>query len=191
LFPTGATGTDTKTLEAVDRLIATIQRFIEPLLADLAMELVDIQYRREGHGWVLRFFLDKEGGVTIDDCAAVSREISAYLEVENLIDHPYHLEVSSPGLERPLKKKEDFLRFADRPVRIKLQEPLGDQRVLIGMLRGLEGDAVVLEMETGKIFLDRDNISKARLYIEGTPDTEKGLGGSRADVASRPRKHRK
>lgn len=161
------------------------------MLAEMAMELVDIQYRREGYGWVLRFFLDKDGGVTIDDCAAVSREISAYLEVENLIDHPYHLEVSSPGLERPLKKKEDFLRFADRPVRIKLHKPLGDQRVLTGILRGIEGDAVALEMETGMVFLEQENISKARLSLEGTMDAGSGPGTSRADLAPMPRKHRK
>ena len=174
-----------------DALITTIQRFVEPMLAEMAVELVDIQYRREGHGWVLRFYLDKDGGITIDDCAAVSREISAYLEVENLIDHPYHLEVSSPGLERPLKKKEDFLRFVDRPVRIKLHNPLGGQRVLTGMLRGIEGDAVALEMETGIVFLEQENISKARLSLEGTVDAGNGPGGSRANLAPMLRKHRK
>jgi ribosome maturation factor RimP len=150
---------------AADRLIATIQGFAEPLVADLGMELVDIQYQREGHGWVLRFFIDKEEGVTIDDCAKVSREISAYLEVEDLVAHAYHLEVSSPGLERPLKKKEDFIRFIDRQVRIKLREPLGDQRVLIGTLGGLEGDTVVLVLEEEKVFIDMGNISKARLTL--------------------------
>jgi ribosome maturation factor RimP len=172
-------------------LTTTIQRFVEPILAEMAVELVDIQYRREGHGWVLRFFLDKDGGITIDDCAAVSREISAFLEVENLIDHAYHLEVSSPGLERPLKKREDFLRFVDRPVRIKLHNPLGDQRVLTGMLRGIEGEAVALEMEAGKVFLEMENIAKARLSLEGTVDAGNGTGVSRSDFAPMPRKHRK
>ncbi|MBM9536883.1 ribosome maturation factor RimP [Desulfobulbus alkaliphilus] len=174
-----------------DTLITTIQSFVEPMLADMAMELVDIQYRREGHGWVLRFFLDKDGGITIDDCARVSREISAYLEVENLIDHPFHLEVSSPGLERPLKKREDFLRFADRPVRIKVHNPLGGQRVLTGILRGLEGDAVALEMETGMVFVDQENISKARLSLEGSVDADIESGTGRNGLAPRPRKHRK
>ncbi len=148
-----------------DRLIATIQGFAEPLVTDMGMELVDIQYRREGHGWVLRFFIDKEGGITIEDCTKVSREISAYLEVEDLVEHAYHLEVSSPGLERPLKKKEDFSRFVDHRVRIKLRQPVGDQRVLIGTLCGVEGDAVVLALEEGKVFVDMGNISKARLTL--------------------------
>ncbi len=90
---------------ATDRLVTAIAAFAEPLLADMGLELVEIQYRREGHGWILRFFIDREDGVGIDDCAKASREISARLEVEDLIDHAYTLEVSSPGLERPLKKR--------------------------------------------------------------------------------------
>jgi ribosome maturation factor RimP len=160
------TGTDKRALDtAVDQLIVTIQGFAEPLVADLGMELVDVEYRREGHGWVLRFFIDKEGGIGVDDCAKVSREISAYLEVEDLVAHAYHLEVSSPGLERPLKKKEDFVRFIDRQIRIKLRQPVGDQRVLVGTLCGLEGDTVVLMLEEEKVFIDMGNISKARLTL--------------------------
>ena len=151
--------------ETTDRLLATIQGFADPLLLDMGMELVEVQFRREGHGWVLRFFIDKEGGVTIDDCAEVSREISAYLEVEDLISHAYHLEVSSPGLERPLKKKNDFVRFADRLVRIKLLEPLNGQKVLIGTLLGLEGDEVVVQLEQETVRIDLQNISRARLTL--------------------------
>jgi ribosome maturation factor RimP len=151
--------------ETTDRLLATIQGFADPLLHDMGMELVDVHFRREGHGWVLRFFIDKEGGVTIDDCADVSREISAYLEVEDLIDHAYHLEVSSPGLERPLKKKTDFIRFADRLVRIKLREPWDGQRILIGTLLGLEGDTILLALEKETVRIDLENIAKARLSL--------------------------
>ncbi len=148
-----------------DRVTATIQGFAEPLLADMGMELVEIQFRREGHGWVLRLFIDKEEGLTIDDCAAVSREISAYLEVEDLINHAYHLEVSSPGLERPLRKREDFSRFAERLARIKLREPINGQRVLIGTLLGLEGETVLVEMDKETVRIDLENIAKARLTL--------------------------
>jgi ribosome maturation factor RimP len=151
--------------DGADRLIATIQGFAEPLLRDLEIELVDIQFRREGHGWVLRFFIDKEGGIGIDDCATVSRRISAHLEVEDLVTHPYHLEVSSPGLERPLKKQGDFLRFVGRSARIKVREPLGEQRVLLGILRGLEEENVILEMEQETVRIELENISKARLML--------------------------
>ena len=151
---------------ATDRLIATMQGFAEPLLAGMAMELVEIQYRREGYGWVLRFFIDKEGGVTIDDCAMVSREISAYLEVEDLLDHAYTLEVSSPGLERPLKKREDYTRFTGRLARIKLLEPMDDgQRLLIGTLLGLEGDVVTLVVDGREVVVDMKNIARARLTL--------------------------
>jgi len=151
--------------ETTDRLLATIQGFADPLLHDMGMELVEVQFRREGYGWVLRFFIDKEGGVTIDDCADVSREISAYLEVEDLIDHAYHLEVSSPGLERPLKKKTDFIRFADRLVRIKLREPWDGQKILIGTLLGLEGDTILLALEKETVRIDLENIARARLSL--------------------------
>jgi len=151
--------------EATDRLLTTIQGFAEPLLTDMEMELVEIQFRREGHGWVLRLFIDREGGVSLDHCAAVSREISAYLEVEDLIDHAYHLEVSSPGLERPLKKRDDFIRFAGKLARIKLREPVAGQRVLVGVLRGMEGNSVVLALDKETVQVDMENISKARLTL--------------------------
>ncbi len=151
--------------DTADQLIMAIQGFAEPLLVDLGMELVEVQFRREGHGWVLRLFIDKEGGVAIDDCAKVSREISTYLEVEDLIPHAYHLEVSSPGLERPLRKREDFVRYADRLARIKLREPIGEQKVLVGTLLGLEGDAVVLALDKETVRIDLENISKARLTL--------------------------
>jgi len=151
--------------DATDRLITTIWGFAEPLLTDMGMELVEIQFRREGHGWVLRLFIDKEGGVAIDDCAAVSREIGAYLEVEDLIDHAYHLEISSPGLERPLKKREDFIRFAGRAARIKLREPVAGQRVLVGVLRGMEEESVVLALDGESVRVGMENISKARLTL--------------------------
>jgi ribosome maturation factor RimP len=151
--------------DTADQLIMAIQGFAEPLLVDLGMELVEVQFRREGHGWVLRLFIDKEGGIAIDDCAKVSREISTYLEVEDLIPHAYHLEVSSPGLERPLRKREDFVRYADRLARIKLREPIGEQKVLVGTLLGLEGDAVLLALDKETVRIDLENISKARLTL--------------------------
>ena len=93
-------------------LLATIEALLMPILTDLGMELVDLEFKREGHSWFLRLFIDKPGGVTLDDCAEVSREVSALLEVEDPIEAPYRLEVSSPGIDRPLKKPADFDRFA-------------------------------------------------------------------------------
>ncbi len=147
------------------KIVETIEAFAEPLLEEMGMELVEIQFRRESHGWVLRFFIDKEDGVTIDDCAGVSREVSAYLEVEDLIDHAYHLEVSSPGAERPLKTKNDFVRFVRNKARIKMREPIGEQKVFVGIIQGLDGDAVLLEQDGRTVALDFEKISKARLSL--------------------------
>ena len=149
-----------------DALITRLEAFAAPLLTDLGMELVEVQFRRAGQGWVLRFFIDKEGGITVDDCAAVSREVSAYLEVEDCIDHAYVLEVSSPGLERPLKKPQDFTRFTGRRVRIKLRQDSGMGKVLIGTLLGLEGDEIVLLVDQTKLTLHREQISRARLTLD-------------------------
>ena len=149
-----------------DTLLAAIQAFAEPMFADMGLELVELQYRREGHGWVLRFFIDKEGGVTIDDCAMASREIGAYLEVEDLLDHAYHLEVSSPGLERPLKKRDDFLRFAGRLVRVKTHTAVAGQKVFVGTLARLDGDTVVLVIDGKEVVLEYANITKARLTLD-------------------------
>ena len=148
-----------------DRIIATIQDFAEPVLVELGLELVEVQFRPEAHGWVLRLFIDKEGGVTIDDCADVSREISAYLEAEDLIEHSYHLEVSSPGLERPLKRLEDFERFSGRKARIKLKEPVGEQRVFVGTLAGVEDQAVSLLVDGREQRFALNRIARARLAL--------------------------
>lgn len=149
-----------------DTIIASLEAHAGPLLADMGMELVEIQFRREGQGWVLRLFIDKEGGITIDDCAKVSREISAYLEVEDCIDHAYVLEVSSPGLERPLKKLQDFIRFAGRRVRVKLRQDLGMGKLVVGTLVGVEDENIVLLVEQTKLVLQQEQIVRARLTLD-------------------------
>ncbi len=147
-------------------VIAQVEAFIVPLLTDMDIELVDIEFRREGHGWVLRLFIDRPGGVTLDDCTRVSREVSSYLEVEDPIEHAYHLEVSSPGLERPLKKEKDFIRFSGRMARIKLREKRNDQRVFIGRLQGMNNGEVLLDVDgRTERFLPAD-IARARLILE-------------------------
>ena len=147
-------------------IIERVEGFISPLLEDMGIELVEIQFRREGHGWVLRLFIDRQDGVTLENCTAVSREVSRYLEVEDPIEQAYHLEVSSPGLERPLKKKDDFIRFSGRRVRVKMQEKIDEQRVFIGTLKGVEEDDVVLSIEGKLHYFSLAGISRARLVLE-------------------------
>lgn len=148
-----------------EQVVAAIEGYAAPVLESMGMELIEVQFRREGHGWVVRLYIDREEGVTLDDCAGVSREISTWLEVEDLIEHAYHLEVSSPGLERPLKKRKDYVRFAGRKARIKLREPLNEQKVFIGIIDQVDEERVVLIADEKPVSLSFDNIAKARLVL--------------------------
>ncbi len=156
-------------LNIVDR----VETFVEPLLDEIGCELVDIEFRREGHGWVLRLYIDRDGGVTLGDCSSVSRQVNHYLEVDDPLDHPYRLEVSSPGLERPLKKKNDFIRFAGRQSRIKMAEPVDGRRVFVGVLDGMDGENVRILVDGDMFSLHIADIARARLAFED----EKGQKG--------------
>ncbi len=121
-------------------LLEQLRAVVDPVLRGEGCELVDLEYRREGRGRVLRIFMDKPGGVRLADCQRVSEQVGDILDVENLIPHAYTLEVSSPGLERPLTRPEDFLRFAGRAVRVSTFAPVEGQRHFAGTLRGCEGE---------------------------------------------------
>lgn len=137
-------------------LLERIQALVLPLLGSLQMELVDLEFKREGREWALRLFIDKEGGITLDDCAEVSRELSAILEVEDPIASAYRLEVSSPGIDRPLKTESDYRRFAGRLVKVKTYEKLDpdgrghERKTFTGILLGLEDGLVRIEQNDKK-----------------------------------------
>ncbi len=159
---------------STERIISEIEQFALPVVEELGLELVEIEFRRESGGWILRLFIDREGGVNVDDCASVSRDVSAYLEVEEIINHAYKLEVSSPGLERPLKKDEDFIRFTGRKARIKLKDPVDGQRVFIGQLEAvLESGGedkkslknILLTVDGQQMEIDLESIARARLSL--------------------------
>lgn len=143
-----------------------------PLLASLGVELVDIEYKREGRTMVLRLFIDREGGVTLDDCAAVSRELSEILDVEDFITAHYALEVSSPGLNRPLKKVADYERYRGRLVTIKTFELLPDdagnlRKTFLGELLGLEEGVVRVRLKEGQTAgIPLVKVAKANLEFE-------------------------
>lgn len=152
-----------------------VRRLAGPVLDEMGLELADLEFRREGHGWTLRFFIDKEEGVTLDDCADFSREIDTLLEVEDLIPSAYRLEVSSPGLDRPLRKMEDFRRFAGRLIKVKTREKMdpdgrGHQRkTFVGELLGLEDGIVRIRQSDsrgGEVALPYDGIEKANLELD-------------------------
>ncbi len=150
----------------MDTVIERVREFAESLLPAMGLELFDVQFRREGHGWVLRLVVDKEEGVTLDDCSQVSRETSDFLDVEDIINHPYHLEVSSPGLERPLRTMAECQRHLGKKVRIKLKEEVDSRRVVIGELVAAEQDALTVLSEEGTTYrFDWENVQKARLTL--------------------------
>ena len=156
------------------QVIEKIEELVQPLLEELGCELVDLEYQREQRGWVLRFFLDKEGGINLDDCAVASREISSLLDVENIISTAYNLEVSSPGIERPLKKAQDFERFTGQLAKIKTMDALDpdatgkSRKTFIGILSGLEDDDLLLTLKktTVAIRIPLQQIEKANLQYE-------------------------
>ncbi len=149
-----------------EKLIEEVREVVEPILQSLGYELVDLEYQREPRGWVLRIFLDREGGVTLEDCAEASGEVGAVLEAQDVIPQAYVLEVSSPGLTRPLKKPGDFQKFRNHLVKIKMYQPLDGRKNFKGTLLGLEGENVRLEIEDRVYELPLQKIAKANLEIE-------------------------
>lgn len=156
-------------------LAEQLSAIILPILDSMAMELVDLEYKHEGREWFLRIFIDKAGGVSLDDCERVSREVGVVLEVEDLVHTAYRLEVSSPGLDRPLKKVADYERFAGRLVKIKTFESLDpDQRghgrkTFVGRLLGIRDGQVSLlqtDKKGGTVVFPLDGIAKANLEYE-------------------------
>lgn len=132
---------------------------LESTVIGLGYELVDVE--RSPHGRLLRVFIDKPEGVSVDDCVAVSNHLSRLLAVEN-IDYG-RLEISSPGLDRPLKKTSDFIRFAGESVRLKLRVALQGQRNFAGILRGVDDGVLKLEVDGKMLDLELDNLERARL----------------------------
>lgn len=155
-----------ETFVRFENLVEEVRQIVEPVLESLGYELVDLEYQRESRGWVLRVFLDREGGVTLEDCADASGEVGAVLEAQDVIPQAYVLEVSSPGLTRPLKKPEDFQKFRNHLVKIKTYQPLEGRKNFKGTLLGLEGENVRLEVEDRVYELPLQKIAKANLEIE-------------------------
>jgi ribosome maturation factor RimP len=149
----------------------TVEELAQPFVAELGLELVGVELVKEGGSRYLRVYIDKEGGVTFDDCELVSRAVDAKLD-EIWPNPPYeYFEVSSPGLERPLKRDEDFARYAGRDVAITTYAPVDGQKLFVGTLAGLVDGKVVIRLtqgkEAGKDFaLDRKQVASARLHVD-------------------------
>ncbi|MEW6188132.1 MAG: ribosome maturation factor RimP [Thermodesulfobacteriota bacterium] len=145
-----------------------LEQTVEALLSAEGKELVDLEFRREARGWVLRIFMDKPGGVTLDDCAEISREMGDQIEVEALIPHSYLLEVSSPGLDRPLKKEKDFQRSIGKLIQLSTTLPVQGQSFFKGVLLEYKVSDRLLLAGTQKTWeIPAGLVTKARLVFEG------------------------
>lgn len=149
-----------------------VRGIAQPILDSMGIELVDIEFGRVGRDAVLRLFIDKEGGIMLDDCADVSRELSLVLDVEDVIACNYSLEVSSPGLDRPLKKPSDYQRFSGRLIKVRTYEPLLDdkgnkRKTFIGKLDGLVDGVVKMTLKEGQTAsIPLERVAKANLEFE-------------------------
>ncbi|MBW7956795.1 MAG: ribosome maturation factor RimP [Deltaproteobacteria bacterium] len=144
-----------------------IRELARPVAEGFGLELVDVSYTSEYGRRVLRIYIDKPGGITVEDCERVSRELSAILDVEDPIPQSYNLEVSSPGLDRPLKTEADFSRFKGKRARIKTREPIEGRRNFKALIDDArDGEVLVTDFDGRKFTIAVINIEKARLEIE-------------------------
>ncbi len=145
----------------------TVEKIVEPVLVENDYELVDIEFIKEGKNWFLRVYIDKSDGITLDDCQFVNRELSETLDQEDPIPQSYYLEVSSPGLERPLKKESDFERFKGSKIKVKTYILINKQKKFTGILQDCKDGLVQLQLDTGdNVSIPFDKIAKANLFFD-------------------------
>ncbi len=143
-----------------------VKELAEPVVDELGLELVDVVYATESGRRILRVIIDGPGGVTIDDCTMVSRELGTLLDVEDVVPESYSLEVSSPGLDRPLVREKDFRNAVGKKIRLRTKEPLDGRRNFRAVLVGVGDDSVTLEDSEGRLWkIELSNIDKARLEV--------------------------
>ncbi|MGI8384424.1 ribosome maturation factor RimP [Robertmurraya sp. P23] len=153
----------------MSKVIEVVEQIVEPIVNDLNLELVDIEYVKEGKSWFLRVFIDKEQGIDIEECGIVSEKLSEKLDELDPIPYNYFLEVSSPGAERPLKKQKDYEKAIGKNVHIKTYEPIDGEKTFEGVLTNFTGDTVTVEVKikTRKktIEIPFEKVANARLAV--------------------------
>ncbi len=142
------------------------EELVMPLIEENQFELVDVEYVKEGSNWYLRYYIDKEGGIMIDDCELISRALSDMLDEKDFIKDAYILEVSSPGLGRPLKKPKDFERSIGKEVEIKLYKAINRQKDFEGTLVSYDDANVVISVDGEEMTFERNSIALIRLAFE-------------------------
>jgi ribosome maturation factor RimP len=150
-----------------------LESTVEPVVQTAGMELVDLTFRREGGGKILRVTIDREGGVDLEAISQVSQKISRRLDTEGFDPGPYSLEVTSPGLERPLRRPEDFANRIGEKVKVKTVAPVDGSRVHVGAVVSADDAAVVVATESGERRLPHEEIASARTVFEWGPERSK------------------
>jgi ribosome maturation factor RimP len=152
----------TKAHDVVKRVVD----LVEPILDEMGIELVDVEYLSHYGKWVLRLYIDKESGVTIDDCVRVSREIGDLIDVKEAVTHEYTLEVSSPGIDRPLRKEKDFVGAVGKKVKVRMIAAIDGRRSFTGYLKDFENGTLYIEMDGAPVVLPWAEVEKANLVYE-------------------------
>jgi len=152
--------------EMTSPIIREVCALIEPILDEIEIELVDIEYLFEQGRWILRIYVDKSGGITLDHCTRVSREIDDLIEVKDIFHQEYVLEVSSPGLNRRLKKEKDFQRAVGKDMKIRMATPLEGQRNFRGNLQSFKDGILCLSVKDDLILLSYGDVEKANLVYD-------------------------
>ena len=147
-------------------LYQSVADLIEPTLKESNIELVGVEYKKTGKTWTLRIFIDKNQGVTVYDCQKLSREIEDLIEIHELIANHYVLEVSSPGLDRPLKKEADFLRNKGKQIQVKTYSPINNQKENAGTVRDFVNGTLLLEDKKDILKIPLTDIAQAKLIAE-------------------------
>lgn len=151
---------------SIQSITKQIADLAEPVLEDIGFELVDVEFLSEHGRSVLRLYIDKDGGVTIDDCAGVSREFGDLIDIKDVIEHEYVLEVSSPGLNRRLKKEKDFVRSIGKNIKIRMNAQVNGCRNFTGYLKDFQDRTIYIETEGGLMILSWPEVNKANLVYE-------------------------
>ena len=147
-----------------DGIESRTEKLLMPILDEAGFELVDLEYVREAGTWYLRAYIDKEGGITVDDCEHVSRALEKHLDEEDFIQDAYILEVSSPGLGRPLKKEKDYVRSMGKRLEIRTFRPVEHEKEFYGVLKHYDADTVTIETDEGReMCFDRKDLALIRL----------------------------
>ena len=142
------------------------EELVTPIIDENHFELVDVEYVKEGANWYLRIYADKEGGISIDDCVLISRALEAKLDADDFIKDAYILEVSSPGLGRPLKKDKDFQRSIGQSVDIKLYKAIDKQKEFTGILKEYSKERIILWIDGTDQEFETKSVASARLSLD-------------------------